>query len=82
MTIWYTVTHACEALIAFHSTEEKAETYAQGQIEPSDIYREFLPLGNRDAARIRLKEIYEENDADYNIFNTVGIELFIYWRLG
>ena len=78
MIIWYTVTHACEALIAFHATEEKAETYAQGQLEPSDIYREILPLGNRDSASSRLNEIYEEHNAEYNSFNTVQAMLFIH----
>ena len=78
MIIWYTVTHACEALIAFHATEEKAETYAQGQLEPSDIYHENLALGDRDAASSRLNEIYQEHDADYNKSWTIGAVLFIH----
>lgn len=58
MIIWYTVTHACEALIAFHATEEKAETYAQAQTEPSDIYRAFVSL-EMDTAEKTLLGIYE-----------------------
>ena len=58
MIIWYTVTHACEALIAFHATKEKAETYAQAQTEPADIYSEFVSL-DMDTAEKTLLGIYE-----------------------